>query len=472
MGQPAQVHYLPLAKLELVNCQRLGRTFIEAEAANGHHYVWWHEQWWQWKGKHYTPVSEGTIQQALFYHVEDQFSKHNADKTTPSVTRSLLGDIMQVVRLLTAMDDRIEPPFNTKTQDRVGGWHINLANGILNVHSLFDGDVKNALRKHTPDWFSPAALPITFDPDAVCPQWDSFIREVFEGDEERVKLWEEWMGYCCVWDYSYQHAVIMVGEGRNGKGVCQKVLIDMLGRENVSAVPLGQFNERFGLGSMLGKLANIAGEIQGAGHIAEERLKQITGHDMVSVNIRYKPNVETRIPARLLFATNDVPEFKDRSKGLWRRLIIVPFNWEVPKEKIDTDLDKKLREELPGIFNRALAGLYRLVKQQGFTVPKLSTEASAVHQADSNPARRFLLTQTFAVPELSTPSGDVYKRYRDWSQDEGVAVQSLLSRPNFYKEVTRFYKATVSHVRLFQGENEPYRWVFKGLKVSGVTGEM
>jgi putative DNA primase/helicase len=461
----AKVHYLPMTTSELTNRQRLAHTFVDAEKAANRHYVWWHESWWLWKGKNYVPVSEGVIQQAIFYHVEDQFKnrKFGQDKE-PSITRGMLGDVLMAVKLLSIMDDELEAPFSTLTGERHGGWHISCANGILDVKSLFNEDPA-PLRNHSPNWFSPAALPVVFDEDAQCPTWDAFIREVFEGDEERVKLWEEWMGYCCVWDYSYQHSVIMVGEGRNGKGVCQKVLVELLGRDNVSSVPLGQFNERFGLQPMLGKLANIAGEIQGAGHIAEERLKQISGHDSISVNVKYGSNIEAKIPARLMFATNDVPEFKDRSKGLWRRLIIVPFNWEVPVEKADPSLADKLIQELPGIFNRALAGLYRLTEQGAFTQPKVTVEATTVYQAESNPARRFLMNQTFHDEGSSVSTLEVYQKYRLWCQQEGCTNNQILGRPQFSKEVSRYWKGKVKHEKVWQGEDRPYRWHFIGLRV-------
>jgi putative DNA primase/helicase len=461
----AQPVYLPLVTSDLTNRQRLAQTFLETERAKKNHYVWWREQWWLWKGKHYTPASEGVIQQAIYNHIAHEF-KHRKfpGQKEPSITRGVLSDVLMAIKLQSIADDATDAPFDTQTGERHGGWHISLGNGILDVRALFRNE-EDALKSHAPEWFSPAALPVTFDETATCPTWDKFIREVFEGDEERVRLWEEWMGYCCVWDYSYQHAVIMVGEGRNGKGVCQKVLIELLGKENVSSVPLGQFNERFGLHPMLGKLANIAGEIQGAGHTAEERLKQISGHDSISINVKYGANIEARIPARLMFATNDVPEFKDRSQGLWRRLIIVPFNWEVPKEKADPTLADKLITELPGIFNRALAGLYRLTQRGHFTAPEITKEATTVYQAESNPARRFLQSQTFCVQDSSVSTSDCYKSYREFCHEEGVSPSGVLSRPKFTKEVMRYWKNKVEHKKVYLGEDQPYVWWFKGLKV-------
>jgi phage/plasmid-associated DNA primase len=137
----------------------------------------------------------------------------------------------------------------------------------------------------------------------------------------------------------------------------------------------------------------------------------------------------------------------------------------VPIARQDTDIANKLIAEMPGIFNRALAGLYRLTQKNGFTMPKVTQEATTTYQAESNPARRFLMTQTFHVPESSVPTAEVYATYRGWCQEEGVTSGHILSRQSFTKEVARFWKGKVEHTKIYIDETTPYRWWFKGLKV-------
>jgi phage/plasmid-associated DNA primase len=47
-------------------------------------------------------------------------------------------------------------------------------------------------------------LAYPFDPAARCPLWESVLARVLEEDEHRIKLLQEWFGYCLVADTSQQ----------------------------------------------------------------------------------------------------------------------------------------------------------------------------------------------------------------------------------------------------------------------------
>ena len=55
--------------------------------------------------------------------------------------------------------------------------------------------------------------------------------------------------------------------------------------------------------------------------------------------------------AKLRFATNMLPQFSDKGRGIWRRMILVPFDKQVPEDQQNPKLAEELIEELPGIFN-------------------------------------------------------------------------------------------------------------------------
>ncbi len=49
--------------------------------------------------------------------------------------------------------------------------------------------------------------------------FDAFLHRGFEGDESRIALVWEWMGYCLTFDVSLEKFVIAFGDGANGKSV-------------------------------------------------------------------------------------------------------------------------------------------------------------------------------------------------------------------------------------------------------------
>ena len=106
---------------------------------------------------------------------------------------------------------------------------VNVRNGLLNVNT-------RTLSEHSPDHLSPVQLPVDFDPHAQCPAWDKFIRQVLASDSEAIG-WEipAWL---MTPDTSIQKAVLLMGDGANGKSTYLRAVLAFLGRRHVSAISL------------------------------------------------------------------------------------------------------------------------------------------------------------------------------------------------------------------------------------------
>ncbi len=104
---------------------------------------------------------------------------------------------------------------------------INVLNGLLDVQ-------KRTLAPHSPDFLSAIQIPVSFDPGARCPAWDKFIGEIFPGDSEAIG-WEipAWL---MTPDTSIQKAVLLMGDGANGKSTYLSAVQIFLGRQNVAAI--------------------------------------------------------------------------------------------------------------------------------------------------------------------------------------------------------------------------------------------
>jgi P4 family phage/plasmid primase-like protien len=319
--------------------------------------------------------------------------------------------------------------------DRPVSGFIAVENGLLDVDALLRGS-RDALRPHSRNWFSPACLNYCYHPDAACPQWLAFLNEAFEGDLERIALVQEWFGYCITHDTSMQKFLILVGEGADGKTVLVLVLIALVGAENVSHVPLELFGHRFQLTTTLGKLLNAVTEIGDLDKAAEGLLKAFVSADPMFFDRKNLPGVNARPTARNLFSTNNLPRFADRSPGLWRRMIVLPFRRSVPIDRQDRHLIEKLRVELPGIFNWAIEGLRRLRCQGRFTEPTLSRDALDSYRTESNPARAFL--QECAVVDSTgfVECAVLYKTHRTWCDEHGYRA---LNAAQFGHEVRRIF---------------------------------
>ena len=101
-----------------------------------------------------------------------------------------------------------------------------------------------------------------------------------------------------------------------------RVLRALLGPDNVSSVSLSQLNGRFDLSQTLGKLVNIASEVDNVRQVDEAVLKQFTGEDVMQFERKYRDGFSAMPTAKLIIAANTRPPLRDRSDGLWRRLIV------------------------------------------------------------------------------------------------------------------------------------------------------
>jgi putative DNA primase/helicase len=283
------------------------------------------------------------------------------------------------------------------------------------------------------------------------------LAEIMEKDKERIALIQEWYGYCVTSDTSRQKFFVAEGEGGNGKKVLFDTLAALVGENNVSHVPMELFGERFQLTPTLGKLVNIASEIGKIDDGAEGVLKAFTSGDRMYFDRKGVPGVQARPTARLVFATNNLPRFQDRSEGINRRIILLPCRVTIPLEQQDPHLAEKMHEELPGIFNWALEGLRRLRRQRRFTEPALSLKAHADHRLDSNPARLFLTEHYTADANLTAACEDVYGTFRDWCLDNGFTA---LDSRAFGKEVARAFPTAI---RVKRGKRTARRWEYTGI---------
>jgi putative DNA primase/helicase len=318
-------------------------------------------------------------------------------------------------------------------------------------------------------------LPHQHDATSKAPRWEAFLGQVLEGDAERIRLLQEWFGYSMVYDTRLHKFMMLEGEGANGKSVVLEVLGALLGEDNIAAVPLELFGQRFQVTPTLHKLANIAPETDEKAKVDLGTLKQFVAGELMQWDRKGIEQIQARPTARLIVATNNRPAFADRTSGLWRRLLLIPFRVTIALENQDPDLVSKLKEELPGILNWALDGLARLRQQGRFTRSAIGEAALKEYQQESHPEKVFLAEhcEVNATGEVTT-SG-LFARYKQWSQENNYPA---VDERTFGKAVVRMFP-NVEKRRLTRNELRCYFYTGISLvtepdepDVSNVTEEL
>ena len=167
-----------------------------------------------------------------------------------------------------------------------------------------------------------------------------------------------------------------------------------------------------------------------------------------------------------MISTNALPRFNDKTQGIWRRILLVPFNKVVPPEKQVKGLASEIiKTDLPGIFNWALEGLPTL-NRDGFLAPQGNAKLMEEYRRESDPARAFL-TDTFMWSQngFGIPCSEVYGQYKQYCLDNGCRP---LSNLQFGKQVRRVFPEVERRKRGGRGNREH---VYEGL-VSQVSQEI
>ena len=300
---------------------------------------------------------------------------------------------------------------------------ICLKNGTLEP-------ISGALLPHSPDHKLTNALQIEFLPKAECALWLQTLDEIFAPDtdkESKIRLLQEFIGYCLIPDTKMHKFLWLVGAGGNGKSLVLSVLQALVGSANISNAAIERLQDKFVRAELFGKLVNISSEMSAQATLSDGYLKQITAGDEIEAERKFEPSFSFRPYARLIGATNSLPRLLDHSDGFARRAIILQFNRQFQEHERDIHREEKLMAELPGILNWAVTGLQNLLRRGKFDAPPSSHQAIEAYRLNSDPVRQFLLELSDEAVMYNFNAGvrssDLYQRYRTWATENGY--QSL-----------------------------------------------
>jgi P4 family phage/plasmid primase-like protien len=381
----------------------------------------------------------------------------------------LSNEILTNVDALARLDSATEVPSfldgTLENPKRI----IAVRNGLLSVDRVL-ANHPEPLLAHTPAFFSPICLPYNYDPKAMCERWKAFLEEMIPDSEIRDAL-QGWFGYNLIPDTSLHKFVMLKGDGANGKSVICTVLQTMLGLENVSAVPLDQIrpDRPFSIAATFGKSANIVEEASSLDKAAEAELKKFVGGALMSAERKYKDPFEFHATARITFASNVLPNFKDPSDGLWRRLLMIPLTRQILDE---SKQDKRLIRgdwwiesgEIQGVLNWAFVGLRRVLKEGRLVEPKVCAEAKAAFKRDSNATRIFLIERYCEEGGGVTSSNQLHRDYVSWAKESGTFP---LSRASLNEEVRRTFPSAELTENAHRQSDSSRSRVWKNLRTVG-----
>ena len=374
-------------------------------------------EFFAWVRSHYRRVAEADLRARLYEYLES--AKVGDEKTLrpfkPTTRR--VAETLDALRAAAHLSTEITPPvWLEQVCDLHPSEIVPCCNGLLHLPEM-------QLLGHDQDYFGTSALPVAFDPFAPEPaEWLSFLRSVWNADEETIATLQEAFGYWLTSDTRQQKIFLLVGPKRAGKGTIARVLAALLGKENVAGPTLGSLSANFGLAPLIGKPLAIISDARLSGRtdqaVIVERLLSISGEDVLTIDRKHREPWTGTLPTRFLLLTNELPRLADASGAMASRFVVLTMSTSFFGRE-DTGLTDRLCGELPGILRWSVEGLQRLTERGRFLQPTSSADAIRELEDLGSPVGAFVRDRCEVGAGLSATTDEIYAAWQAWCRDQG-----------------------------------------------------
>ena len=304
---------------------------------------------------------------------------------------------------------------------------ICIDNGILNL-------LTKELIPHSPDHIFLSKIPIIFNPAADCPITKDFINNIF--NEEDVPVIQEWIGYTLYRKYIFKKALILLGERDSGKTTFVECLKAFMGKSNHCALSLQEICfDSFAIKNLYAKFLNTYDDLNFSGIKDAGKLKMVTGGGTISGDVKFGDRVTFNNYAKLVFATNQIPQVKQNDPAYYSRWIIIncenSFSEDNPKT--DRQIISKIttKEEQSGLLNWALEGFERLMANKKFSYGFSVEDVQIIMEKSGSSIASFAHDKLEENIDNWVSKDDMYKEYEKYVVDKKISprlTKSMLGR--------------------------------------------
>ena len=261
--------------------------------------------------------------------------------------------------------------------------------------------------------------------------WLDALNTFFCGDQVLIKYVQRVAGIVCIGQVFEEGMIIAYGDGRNGKSTFWNTLARVMGSYsgNISADTLTMSckrNVKPEMAETKGKRLLIASELQEGNRLNDSMVKQLTSTDPVYAEKKYKDPFSFIPSHTLVLYTNHLPKVGAKDDGIWRRLIVIPFNAKIQGNSDIKNYTEYLCENAGGaIMKWMIEGAEEVIQMEyKVPLPKCVEDAIAAYKAQNDWLGHFLDECCEIGEGLTAKSGELYAAYRTYSATNGEYIRS------------------------------------------------
>ena len=361
------------------------------------------------------------------------FEKHMKSSRSNKSKKAMLNEIEHHLPILPIQMDRYKMALNTPS-------------GIIN---LKNGDVK----AHTPEYYFTKITSVDCAEAADCPRWLAFLDDIFASDKDLIRYIQKAVGYSLTGSTAEQCAFFLYGTGRNGKSTFIDVIRDVFGDYAANIQPETIMVKSSQSNAINSDIARLKGarlvtsvEPNEGVRLNEGLLKQLTGDDTVTARKLYSEEFEFKPEFKLWMATNHKPIIRGTDTGIWRRIHMIPFDVQIPEDKVDKNLTHKLKAEMTAIFKWCIDGCL-MWQREGLQMPVAVLKSVREYRREMDVISAFI--EDKCTLEGAVQASTLYAAYVSWADSNN---EYCMSNTKFSTELAkRFEKIKGRNYNYFTG---------------------
>ncbi|CAK0778772.1 putative DNA primase/helicase [Azospirillaceae bacterium] len=305
-------------------------------------------------------------------------------------------------------------------------WLFNCQNGVLDLRQRPETRGQMRLQPHNREFRITKISGVAFDPKATCPTFDKFLEDILP--DEAVRLYvQRFFGYCLTGVTSEQTFTIFYGRGKNGKSTLVDVIRRVIGDYGVT-VPVEQFLDvdrrnadapNPTMARLIKARAAFVSEPSKSASLSEHLVKEVTGGEPIQIRNLHERPVEFLPEFKALMQTNHKPRIGGDDIGIWRRIVMIAFQTTIPENKRIPNFIERLSDELPGILNWMLDGLFQW-HERGLDPPSEIQSFIEEYRRESDLIGEFLDAETHEIADGRVQASALYDAYTRWCAKNAI----------------------------------------------------
>lgn len=287
--------------------------------------------------------------------------------------------------------------------------------------------------------------------------WQDCLNLIFQSNQELIDYVQMVCGLASIGKVYLEALIIAYGDGRNGKSTFWNVISHVLGlySGNISADTLTvgcRRNIKPEMAEVKGKRLLIAAEMQEGARLNDSTVKQLCSTDDIFAEKKYKDPFSFKPCHTLVLYTNHLPRVSATDDGIWRRLIVIPFNAKITGKSDIKNYGEYLYDNADGSILAWVIEGARKVIEMNYSIPAPACVQDAINEyrSQNDWFSHFLEDKCEVGVALKESSSSLYQAYRMYCMDTNEYVRSTA---DFYfaLEKAGFERIKIHNKRFFKG---------------------